>query len=93
MAALDRLAELYETLGSSRALVEKESAEGDLLLAAEADAIDKMEAAQQHQVRILDELEGCRKILDGAFREFNNCRALHEAAWVDLQEVSLRRAE
>ena len=41
--------------------MEKESAEIDMVRAAEEDAIDKMEAARQHQVHILDELEGCRK--------------------------------
>ena len=61
MAALDRLAEVYETIEATWTFVEKESTEGDLLLAAEQDATDKMEAAQQHQVRILDELEGSRK--------------------------------
>ena len=37
--------------------MEKESAEGDLLLAEAAEAIDQLEAARQHQPRILDELE------------------------------------
>ena len=52
-----------------------------------------MEAVRQHQVHILDELKGCRKSLDGAFREFSNCRALPEATWADLKEVSLRHTE
>ena len=30
---------------------------------------------------------------DSAFREFNNFRALHEAAWVDLQESIQRHTE
>ena len=94
MAALDRLAKVYETFEDTWAFAEKECAEGDVLLAAEEEgAIDKMEAAQQHQVHILDELEGCRNSLDSAFREFNNCRALHEATWADLKEVSLRHTE
>ena len=38
-------------------------------------------------------MEGCRKSLNCAFREFNNCRALHEATWADLVEVSLQHTE
>ena len=90
---MDRLAEVYETFEDTRAFVEKESAEGGLLLSEEEDAIDQLEAAWQHQTRILDELKGRRKSLDSAFREFSNCRALHEAAWADLKEVSLRHIE
>ena len=43
-------------------------------------------------LRTLDVLEGCRKSLDGAFREFSNCRALHKAPWVDVQEASRRHS-
>ena len=72
VAALDRLAEVYETFADTWDIVEKESAEGDMLFAAEEDAIDKNEAARQYQNFTLEVLEGCRKSLDGAFREFGS---------------------
>ena len=65
VAALDRLAEVYETLEDTWDIVEKESAEGDMLHATEEDAIDKMEAARQHQDRTLEMPEDCRKSMDG----------------------------
>ena len=46
-----------------------------------------------HKARILDELESSRESLDSASREFNNCGALHDAAWAGLQDVSLRTTE
>ena len=93
MAALDRLAEVYETFEDTWAFVEKEAAEDDLLLAEEDEAIDLFEAARLHQARILDELESCRESLDSAFREFNKCRPLHRAACADLKDASLRTTE
>ena len=93
MAALDRLAEVYETFEDTWDIVEKETAEGDQLFATEEDATDKMEEARQYQDRTLDVLEGCCKSMDGAFMEFSNCRALHEAAWVDVQEASRKHSE
>ena len=45
VAALDRLAEVYETFEDTWDIVEKESAEGDMLCASEEDAVDKLEAA------------------------------------------------
>ena len=48
VTALDRLAEVYERSEDTWDIVEKESAEGDILFATEEDAIDKMEAARQH---------------------------------------------
>ena len=56
-------------------------------------SIDKMQAVWQYQDRTLDVLEGCHKSFDCAFREFSNCRVLHEAAWVDVQEASRRLSE
>ena len=70
VAALDRLAEVYETFEDTWDIVEKESAEGDLLCASEEDAVDKLEAAAPD--RTLEMLEDCRKSMDSAFREFRN---------------------
>ena len=93
VAALDRLAEVCETFEDTWDIVEKESAEGDMLFATEEDSIDKMEAARQHQDRTLEVFEDCRQSLDGVLGEFSNCRALHEAAWIDVQEASRRHSE
>ena len=60
MAALDRLTDAYETFEDTWAFVEKEPAEGDLLLAEEEEAIDQFEAARQHKARVLDEVENSR---------------------------------
>ena len=47
VAALDRLAEVYETFEDTWDIVVKESAAGDMLFASEEDAADKLDAAQQ----------------------------------------------
>ena len=76
---MDRLAEVYETFEDTWDVAVKESAEGDMLFPSEEDAVEKLEAARQHQDRTLEVPEDCRQSLDSAFREFSNCRALHEA--------------
>ena len=58
VAALDRLAEVYETFEDTWDIVEKESAEGDMLFASQEDAVDKLEAARQHQDRSLSQEHG-----------------------------------
>ena len=73
-------------------MVEKESAGADMLFASEQDAVDKLEAARQHQDGALEVLDDCRKNMDGVFREFSNCRALHEA-WFDAKEAGRRHSE
>ena len=93
VAALDRLAEVYETFEDTWDTVVKESAEGDMLFASEEDAVEKLEAAWQHQDRTLEVPEDCRKSMGSAFREFSNCRALHEAAWFDVKEAGRRHSE
>ena len=74
-----RLPDVYETFEDTWAFVEKETAEGDLLLAEADEAVDQLAAAQQHQARFLDELESSRECLD--------------AACVDLKDASLRTTE
>ena len=54
VAALDRLAEVYETFEDTWDVVVKESAAGDLKIASEEDAVDKLEAARQHQHHTLE---------------------------------------
>ena len=71
----------------------KESAAGDLLFVSEEDAVDKLEAARQHQDRTFEVLEDCRVSMDSAFGEFGNCRALHEAASFDVKETGRRHSE
>ena len=93
MAALDHLVEVYETFEDTWDIVAKESAEGDLLFAAEEDAVDKLEEARKHQDHALEVLEDCRKSTDGAIREFSNCRPPHEAAWFDVKEAGRRHSE
>ena len=93
VAALDRLAEVYETFEDTWDIVVMESAQGDMLFASEEDAVHKLEGARQHQDRTLQVLEECHKSTDGAFKEFSNCRALHEAAWFDVKEVGRRHSE
>ena len=63
VAALDRLAEVYETFEDTWDIVVKESAAGDMLFASEEDAADKLDAAQQ-QDDALEALEECRKNMD-----------------------------
>ena len=92
VAALDRLAEVYETFEDTWDFVVKESAAGDMLLASEEDVADKLDAAQQ-QDDALEALEECRKNMDSASREFSNYGALHEAAWVDVKETGRGHSE
>ena len=68
--------------------VEHETAEGDMLLAVSYEA-----QAPSHQARFQDELKNSQASVDIAFREFCNCRALHEAASVDLEVASQRTIE
>ena len=69
---------------------ENEISEADILFAEAYEAMDELAAAQQHQVRFHDELKSSRESLDIAFRELNNCRALHDAACDDLEDASKR---
>ena len=68
VAALGRLAEVYETFEETWHRGKGFSAAGDLLFASEEDAVDKMEAARQHQDHTLEVLEDCRKSMDSAFK-------------------------
>ena len=79
MQALGRLAEVYATFEDTWANVETETAESDLLF--------------QHQARFQEELKSSRESFNIAFREFNNCRALHDAACVDLEDTRQRTIE
>ena len=78
---------------NQRTVVVKESAAADMLFASEEGAVDKLEAARQHQDRTLEVPQDCRKSMHSAFRECSNCRALHEAAWFDVKEASRRHSE
>ena len=93
IAALDRLADAYETFEDTWAFVEKESAEGDLLLAEEEEAIDQFEAARQHQAPILDELEKLSWKPTQRLQGIQQLPSSSDAAWADLKDVSLRASE
>ena len=92
VAALDHLAEVYETFEDTWGIVVQESAAGDMFFAAEEDAADKLDAAERQQDGALEALEECRKNMDSAYREFSNYRALHEA-WFDVKETGRRHSE
>ena len=90
-AALDRLTEVYETFEDTWDTVVKESAAGDLFFASEE--VDKLEVTRQHQDHTLEVQEDCRKSMDRVYKEFSNCRALHEVAWFDVKETGRRHSE
>ena len=83
VAALDHLAEAYETFEDTCGM----------LFASEEDAADTLDAAQRQQDDALEALEECRKNMDSAYREFSNYRALHEAACFDVKETGRRHSE
>ena len=93
VAALDPLAEVYETFEDTWDIVLQECAAGDMFIASEEDAAAKLGEAQRQQDDALEALEECRKNMDSAHREFSNYRALHEAAWFDVKETGRRHSE
>ena len=93
VAAMDHLAEVYETFEDTWDIVVQESAAGDMFFASEEDVADKLGAAQRQQDDALEALEECRMNMDSAYREFSNCQALHEAAWFDVKEAGRRHSE
>ena len=68
--------------------MENETAEGNILFAESYEAQDELAKAQPNQARFQYELKNSQASVDIAFREFCNCRALHEAASVDVEVAS-----
>ena len=91
MAALDRLAEVYETFEDTWDIVVKESADGDMFFLLQKETrLTRWRRPGSIRTGPWKCWRIVPKSLDGAFREFSNCRTLHEAAWVDVQEAIRR---
>ena len=66
-----------------------ENCEGDILCAEAYEAMDELAKDQQHQAR-QEEVKRSRESLDTVVKELNNCRALHDAACDDLEDVGTK---
>ena len=84
---------VYATFEDTRANVENEFSEGDVLLAEGNEAMDELAKAQQHQARCQEETKCFCESLDTVVKELNNCRALHGAACRDLEDVGTKTVE
>ena len=106
MQALNALAEEYEIFETMKKVKHK-TEEGDMLFAVAYEAMEELDKAQKDQDRLQDELEAtcdsmvtvskeftnCWATLNGALREVDNCRALHEETCVDLKKACQSTAE
>ena len=89
MAALDRLADVYETFEDTWALVERETAEVDTLFAEVYVAMDDLATAQQYQARLQDELKHSCESHDIALTDLKECMSMVE----DTREPADDRTE